>query len=100
MGVVGAVGGLVEPGDGGEAAFKGDYGFEDGYLGGVAGELVAAGGSALGSDEAGLAQGRQKLVEVLLGHVAAESDLGALQRALAVVPGQLDEGPQPVVAPC
>ena len=99
MGVVGAVGGLIEPGDGRQAAFEGDNGVEDGNLGGVAGELVAAGGSALGAHKPGLAQGGEELVEVLLGDVAAEGDLGALQGTLAVVVGQLDEGPQPVVAP-
>ena len=92
--------GLVEPGDRGEAPLKGDDGLVDGDPGGVAGELVAAGGPALGADEAGLAERRQELIEVLLGDVAAESDLGALQGALAVVVGQLDQGPQPVVAPC
>jgi hypothetical protein len=96
--VVGHFGRLIEPGNGGEAAFEGFDDLADVDLGGVADKLVAAGGAADGADEASLAESGEELVKVLLGDVAPEGDFGGLQGPAAIVASEFDKGAEAVVA--
>ena len=72
----------------------------DANLGGRSHELVATGRPAHGADEPALAEGREELVQVLLGNVATERDLRRLERAAAIVARELDESAEAVITSC
>lgn len=76
MRMVGIFDRFIEPGDGGQGTFEDFDDVADGESGRVTDEFVATGRSAYGADEASLPHDGEELVQVLLGNMAADGDLG------------------------
>jgi len=96
---LGADAGVVQAVDGQDRALQGLDHLAHRQCVGVADEEVAPLRPAHAADEAGTAQGGQKLLQIGLGDTLASGDVAALGRlGVTVVVGQLDDSTYPVVA--